>query len=146
MPAVARATARDRASRGCTRDGSRWCDRDRGQQTRGEPSDRNRAARTARLLHAKTINHPHGRAVISLAGPAIVLGINHVETGMFVVHLDQANGPALLEFHVEAASAHPGRGPAPMTVGIEASLAFQVVTGIARTDQHLAKRGDLVPV
>src|ERR1700722_5600543 len=104
------------------------------------------AVETRRLFLAEAVNETHGAAIISLAGAAIVGGINLIEAGMFVVELDQANGPALREFHVEAASAHPGAGPAPMTELIEASLRLQVEAGIARADQHLAKRSELVPV
>src|SRR5271156_460660 len=98
------------------------------------------------LFLAEAVNETDSAAIISLAGAAIATGTNLGEAGMFVVELDQANRPALLEFHVEAASSHPRVGPAPMAELIEASLRLQVVTGITRTDQHLGKRSDLVAV
>src|ERR1700733_1183241 len=94
----------------------------------------NRAALAARSFHAKAINHPNGGAVISLGSTAVVAGIDLVEMRVFVVELDQTNTPALLEFHVEAASTHPPRGPAPMSKRIETTLAFQVITGIGRAE------------
>src|SRR6202050_3333606 len=97
-------------------------------------------------FHAKAINHPNGSAVISLGRTAVVAGIDLVEIRVFVVELDQANAPALLEFHVEAASSHPRGCPAPMSKRIETALAFQIVTGIGRADQHLAEGSDLVAV
>src|SRR5580704_6660214 len=94
----------------------------------------NPAAEFRCLFLAEAVNETHGAAIVSLAGAAKVLGTNLGEAGMFVVELDQANRPALLELHVEAASSHPGARPAPMTEFIEASLRLQVVTGIGRTD------------
>ena len=60
------------------------------------------AAKIRRLFLAEAVNETHSAAIISLAGAAIVLGTNLVEAGMFVVELDQANRPALLEFHVRS--------------------------------------------
>src|SRR5271170_4836844 len=104
------------------------------------------AVEIRRLFLAEAVNETHGAAVISLAGAAIAAGINLAELGMFVVELDQANRPALREFHVEAATGHPSSRPAPMTELIEAALGLQVVTGITGSDQKLAKGSDLVQV
>src|SRR5580704_6546841 len=82
-----------------------------------------RLSEPGRLFLAEAVNNPHGSAVIPLAGASVAAGINLVEVGVLVIELDQANRPALLEFHVEAAAAHPGRRPSPMTVGIETALA-----------------------
>ena len=91
-------------------------------------------AEIRRLFLAEAVNETHSAAIISLAVAAVGGGINLEEGGMFVVELDQAYGPALLEFHVEAASKHPGFRPAPMTELIEASLRLQVVTRIRGTE------------
>src|SRR5271170_990218 len=104
------------------------------------------AVEIRRLFLAEAVNETHGAAVISLAGPAIAAGIDLAETGMFVIELDQADRPALREFHVEAATRHPSSRPAPMTELIEPSLGLQVVTGRSGSDQKLAKGSDLVPV
>src|SRR5271155_3568099 len=104
------------------------------------------AAQSWRLFLAEAVNETHSDAIISLAGAGIAARIDLTEIGMFVVELDQADRPALRESHVEAATAHPGSRPAPMTELIEASLRLQVVTGITRSDQKFAKGGNLVPV
>src|SRR5580693_10402621 len=104
------------------------------------------AAGNRNLFLAEAVNDPHGGAVISLASAAVAGGINRTEIRMFVVHFDQANRPAFFEFHVEPAAGHPGIRPSPMTERIEASLAFQVVAGVTGSDEHFAKRSDLVPV
>src|SRR5271163_1674578 len=104
------------------------------------------AARIRRLLLAETINDSGGAAVIALAGAAVTGSVNLAEIGVLVVQLQQADGPALLEFNVEAASGHPAAGPAPMTVRIKTALACQVVTGKGRSDHYLSERRYLVPV
>ena len=58
------------------------------------------AAEIRRLFLAEAVNDPHGGAVISLASATVAGGINRAETAMLIVHFDQANRPALFEFHV----------------------------------------------
>src|SRR5579863_71371 len=93
-----------------------------------------RVAQSRRLFLAEAVNDPHGGAVISLAGATVRFCIDRAEIGVFVVHFDQANRPALFEFHVQAAARHPSTRPAPMTVRIEAALAFKVISGVTRSD------------
>ena len=92
------------------------------------------AAKIARSLQAKTVNDPNRGSVISLAGATVAAGVNLAEIRMLVVALEQANRPALFEFHVEAATGHPYTGPPPMAELSEAALAFQVVTRIPRPE------------
>ena len=71
------------------------------------------AAEIRRLFLAEAVNDSHGGAVISLASATVAGGINRAETAMFIVHFDQANRPALFEFHVEAAAAPSRYSPSP---------------------------------
>ena len=66
-----------------------------------------------RLFLAEAVNDSHGGAVISLASATVAGGINRAETAMLIVHFDQANRPALFEFHVDAAAAPSRYSPSP---------------------------------